>query len=69
VDHGVVTVAGQTSLHIFTHILRSPYGAASILLGLLAIWLSVHFYTRDQALFLERHAQRDAGSAGGVASK
>jgi hypothetical protein len=28
-------------------------GAASILLGLLAIWLSVHFYTRDQALFVE----------------
>jgi hypothetical protein len=22
-------------------------GAASILLGLLAIWLSIHFYTRD----------------------
>ncbi len=28
-------------------------GAASILLGLLAIWLSIHFYTRDQALFVE----------------
>jgi hypothetical protein len=28
-------------------------GAASMLLGLLAIWLSVHFYTRDQALFVE----------------
>jgi hypothetical protein len=28
-------------------------GGTSILLGLLAIWLSIHFYTRDQALFVE----------------
>src|SRR6266566_3078965 len=34
-------------------------GAASILLGLLAIWLSIHFYTRDQALFVE--TQRTLG--------
>lgn len=34
-------------------------GAASILLGLLAIGLSIHFYTRDQALFVE--TQRTLG--------
>ena len=28
---------------------------ASILLGLLAVGLSIHFYTRDQALFVETH--------------
>lgn len=34
-------------------------GAASMVLGLLAIWLSIHFYTRDQALFVE--TQRTLG--------
>jgi len=51
--HAAVRVHREDVVMTIAEAVSFALGAASILLGVLAIWLSIHFYTRDQALFVE----------------